>query len=38
MRLAWDGYLNGCDVGGLPSADGRRVRSARFSDRTAITG
>lgn len=26
MTLAWDGCLNGRDVGGLPSADGQRVR------------
>ncbi|EME51957.1 tyrosine-protein phosphatase [Amycolatopsis decaplanina] len=26
MKLAWDGCLNGRDVGGLPSADGRRIR------------
>ncbi|WP_340687591.1 tyrosine-protein phosphatase [Amycolatopsis coloradensis] len=26
MKLVWDGCLNGRDVGGLPSADGRRIR------------
>ncbi|WP_233611541.1 tyrosine-protein phosphatase [Amycolatopsis sp. WAC 01376] len=26
MRLDWEGCLNGRDVGGLPSADGQRVR------------
>ncbi|WP_255431424.1 MULTISPECIES: tyrosine-protein phosphatase [unclassified Amycolatopsis] len=26
MKLDWEGCLNGRDVGGLPSADGRRIR------------
>ncbi|WP_037305493.1 tyrosine-protein phosphatase [Amycolatopsis orientalis] len=40
MTLEWDGCLNGRDVGGLPTADGRRIRSGallRSDSHTRLT-